>query len=294
MKGDWRRVTRAERCPVCGKPDWCLVAGPEGAPEAVLCQRVESPKRIGEAGWLHVLRESATVWPKWRTTFKRAVKLAAEAKADGEPIGFGKLVGDARRAVQPEALERFADSLGLSVDSLRRLGVGWYADKLAWGWPMWPAEDGEPVGVRLRLAGGRKLSIRGGREGLFMPDGLRPGGRLFIAEGPTDTAALLDLGFSAIGRPSCAGGTRHTVNVVRNLASSDVVIVADADAPGLRGAEALASRLAAYCGDVWIITPPMPHKDARAWLRAGGTAADVRAAIDAAEPRRIRITVKGR
>ena len=44
-------------CPVCGKPDWCLVAE-DGS--AAICARIEegSVKRCGDAGWLHILREN--------------------------------------------------------------------------------------------------------------------------------------------------------------------------------------------------------------------------------------------
>lgn len=49
------RVSRQNPCPICGKPDWCLVA-PDGS--AAICQRVTegAVKKCGEAGWLHVLR----------------------------------------------------------------------------------------------------------------------------------------------------------------------------------------------------------------------------------------------
>jgi hypothetical protein len=77
--------------------------------------------------------------------------------------------------------------------------------------------NGRIVGIRLRLPSGRKLAIKDGKEGLFYPGDLQPGGRLLAAEGPTDTAALLDLGFSAVGRPSCNGGIRHVLQLVRRL-----------------------------------------------------------------------------
>ena len=58
MKGNWIRVSRDRRCPVCDHPDWCLVSA-DGT--AAICARVSdgAVKRCGEAGYLHHL-------PNWR------------------------------------------------------------------------------------------------------------------------------------------------------------------------------------------------------------------------------------
>jgi hypothetical protein len=56
---EWREVSRAENCPICEKPDWCSVVGPEGAIEAAVCMRVESTNARPNGGWLHRLRESS-------------------------------------------------------------------------------------------------------------------------------------------------------------------------------------------------------------------------------------------
>lgn len=50
----WPRVNKHRPCPVCGRPDWCLVA-PNGG--AAICARVESGHVVGTkgAGWLHPL-----------------------------------------------------------------------------------------------------------------------------------------------------------------------------------------------------------------------------------------------
>jgi 5S rRNA maturation endonuclease (ribonuclease M5) len=206
-------------------------------------------------------------------------------------LDFGELAGRAVAAVKPEDLDRLAVAFGVSSTSLRRLRIGWLPDRRGWGFPMRSAA-GAVVGVRLRFPNGKKLSVRGGREGLFLPEDLRPGGRLLITEGPTDCAALLDLGFSAVGRPSCRGGVKHLIDLTRRLAPEDVVIVADGDAPGRKGADDLARRLAAYVPTLRIVTPPPGIKDARAWKRAGATAADVLAAIEAAAPRRLEVRSK--
>jgi hypothetical protein len=50
-------------------------------------------------------------------------------------------------AVKPARLSPLADSLGVSVDSLQRLGVGWAFDTGAWSFPMISAE-GKVLGIR--------------------------------------------------------------------------------------------------------------------------------------------------
>lgn len=203
------------------------------------------------------------------------------------------MAGEFRQAVQPEALSRLAVGLGISVASLNRLGIGWWIARRAWAFPMKNAAS-EVLGIRLRFADGKKLSVRGGHEGLFVPQGLGPSGELLIAEGPSDTAALLDLGFPAVGRPSCSGGIKLLVELVRELAVPNVVIVADGDEPGQHGAGNLATVLLPYATAVKIITPPAGIKDARAWKQSGATAADVQALIDATPIRRLTICMKGR
>jgi len=212
-----------------------------------------------------------------------------------EAVDFGELATKAQAATKPEVLERLGADLGLSVDSLERLGACWLPDRPAWGFPMRDAGN-RIVGVRLRLPNGRKLAIKGGKEGLFYPGDIEPGGRLLVCEGATDCGALLDLGFQTIGRPSCSGGTRHVVELVRRLKPAELVVVADSDRPGQLGAERLASTLAAYVATVRTIQPPEGIKDARGWKRAGAMRGDVKAAIEAAPVRRLTVTAirKGR
>jgi 5S rRNA maturation endonuclease (ribonuclease M5) len=284
---NWQRVSRRRPCPVCGRPDWCLYTGAHDAPTAAICARVESPKRCGEAGWLHRLRDDP-LRPAART---RRVTVPTKTPPEKPILDFGAFARQCHLGCVPDVLRRFGGQLGVSALSLRRLCVGWSPRHGAWLFPMSDAA-GNVVGIRLRLPNGRKLAVKGGREGLFLPSDLPDGRRLLVCEGPTDAAALLDLGFSAVGRPSCSGGTRHLVGLLRRLAVPEVVIVADADAPGQAGAERLAAALVAYCPAVKVITPPAPHKDARAWKKAGATAADVLALIDAAPVRTLAISAR--
>jgi DNA primase len=155
---------------------------------------------------------------------------------------------------------------------------------------MMDPQTGRVVGIRLRTPGGAKFAVKGGAEGLFIPDRPPGPGPLLIAEGPTDVAALLDLGFDDVaGRPSCTGGVRHLVALVRSRRARDVVIVADADEAGRRGADNLVSVLLRYARAVRVIVPPGGAKDVRAFLRAEGTRADLDAEIDAALVRRLQV-----
>jgi hypothetical protein len=193
----------------------------------------------------------------------------------------------------------------VSAESLNRLGVGWAFDggrsdrrlwdagdvirssgQRIWTFPMLDA-DGQVIGIRLRTDRGVKYAVAGGREGLFIPSDLPDGECLLICEGPTDCAALLDFGFAAVGRPSCTGGVRLLSEFVRARRPNEVVVVSDNDAPGRRGAEALACVLRAYAPRVRLIAPPAAFKDARAWKQAGASASDVAAAITAAPLRTV-------
>ncbi|MCK4814542.1 hypothetical protein KA005_02135, partial [bacterium] len=56
---EWIRIKDAGiTCPVCGKPDWCMVSSDDPKnPSAVLCSRIASNTKckILESGWLHIL-----------------------------------------------------------------------------------------------------------------------------------------------------------------------------------------------------------------------------------------------
>ena len=58
----WLRVTRHNPCPVCGKPDWCLLSQ-DG--KTAICARIESDKPAGTkgAGWIHHLDTTTSLPP---------------------------------------------------------------------------------------------------------------------------------------------------------------------------------------------------------------------------------------
>ena len=266
----FHRLPRHERCPVCGHKEWCLI-GDDGI--RVICQRAPSQNRWKDAGWLHYLDSPMADIP----TFSKPE--SAVTKPDCENI-----LQRYRLDTTTPRLERLSGLLGVTVASLRRIEARWSENHHAWAFPMRNAA-GDVIGIRLRAEDGAKWAVRDSRQGLIIPRQLNPDDRLLlICEGPTDTAAMLDLGFNAIGRPSCRGCERDTAEFCRSRRAYPV-IAANYDEPkqrpdgsefypGQEGAQELAARL----GRCRIIYPPK-HKDFRAWINAGGSAAAVQALI---------------
>jgi 5S rRNA maturation endonuclease (ribonuclease M5) len=139
----------------------------------------------------------------------------------------------------------------------------------------------ETIGIRLRAESGRKWAVANSHNGLFWPDDLVGTGPLLLAEGPTDVAALLDLGYDSVGRPSCAGAVEMVVEVVRRLRRRDVVVMADADSSGIEGAGRLARALTEADHRPKVVRP-LKAKDAREWVQVGATRAVVDAVIASA------------
>jgi len=174
------------------------------------------------------------------------------------------------------SIDRWASELNVSVRSLQTLR----ARPVPHGWLAVPMCDarGTRIGVQFRHRDGRKRNARRSRLGLFVPQP-RPGrdARLYIAEGMSDTAALLCLGLPAIGQPSATAGDNYVLQYVQDERPTEVVVVADKDEAGRRRARRLASKLAAIVR-TRIIEPPQ-HKDVREWLSAGAQRQDIEALV---------------
>ena len=280
-RGNLRRATKAHPCPVCGRPDWCSLFADGGG---AICMRVPSNRPTRNGGHLHFLRNQ-TPRPRGRRPFARLVAAMKSAKRD--PMELTALHDRHVAAVAAGPLAEFAADLGVTAAALRRVGLGWSG--LAWSFPMHDAR-GRVVGIRYRdPTTGAKWAERGGSEGVFGDAGGWSAGTpaLLIVEGPTDLAATFDLmceasAFSrcvAVGRPSCAGGVDVLRRLVRRLRPGKVGILADADEPGLGGADVLARLLAADGTPVRVCRPPGDHKDIRAWRGAGATGADLLALL---------------
>lgn len=322
MNNNWLRVSRSRPCPICKRPDWCLQSADGGA---AICARVQSGKKCGAAGWLHRLRDTG-----WRPS-QRIVRSVPIHSTSGRN-DLADLAARFQMAFDLDQLHALARSLGLSVEALKALGIGWSANHRAWSFPMVDVA-GNVLGIRLRRANGFKFAVTGSRDGLFVPTvevaGLltRDGSNayypqtaeydkpcasfllgdhgiwkaqfaqrpprtptLLVAEGPTDVAALWDMGFrNVVGRPSCTGGVKLLVDLVRRRQASEVVIIGDGDDAGQLGADHLASVLLAYTPAARVIRPSVGAKDARQWLQQGGNKKDVEQAIASTPARRLAV-----
>ncbi|MFO0796373.1 MAG: toprim domain-containing protein [Gemmataceae bacterium] len=279
----WLRVSRERPCPVCEKTDWCLVAADK---TACICPRTESAKRCGDAGFLHRLADTRRPLGPRRVVIRPVTA----------PPDLSALAAGFREAATPDRLAAFAAELGVRTASLTAFGVGWAAGYPAWAFPMTDPTTATVTGIRLRPPVGKKFSVTGGKESLFLPAPLAPAGEaLLVCEGATDAIAAHTIGFlNAVGRPSCTGGTAHLVALVRRHRPAGVVVVADKDVAGMRGADALATTLSLYSRDVRVIAPPAGVKDLRAWVAAGATRPALEHLIHSAARRRLDLTLTTR
>lgn len=260
MRAEWKRTSRAQPCPVCGKNDWCMMSA-NGA--VVICPRVEqgATKYLDGSGYLHVIDP------------KQPIPERTDEKGEVLPehnLVMSSLASKMLAACDDERIGRFAASLGVPTFALRMLRVGWFASSDAFSFPMFRYGQ-RLIGIRLRSEAGKKWAIKGSRQGLFMPlqwPSDKKG--VLICEGPTDTAAMLGMGFNAIGRPSAMGS--HAL-VEETVAGRPVCIISDSDSVGMDSAARLATHLRKHCPKVGILIPR--QKDAREWVRAGATKEEI-------------------
>ncbi len=272
MPNEWIRVTKRRPCPICGKPNWCSISADS---QVAHCMRAEKGNALLSGGWIHTL--AADTPQPGRQRRRRPSELKTPPSP---PIAWEERLWKYAALKDVKNMLRLAERLGVTTDSLQRLGIVRVGPHRAWGFPMRDAA-GNVTGIRLRNDEGHQWAITGSKQGIFWPTANQPwdGDAILICEGPTDTAALLDLGFYAIGRPSCTGGT-EILNKI--LPGKDVVIIADRDEaktrpdgskfyPGQHGAKGLAIALALADAKSIKIIMPLKGKDARDWKRAGAT-----------------------
>ncbi len=266
----WSRATRSKPCPACGKPDWCG----HTADGAIRCMRTDEPppgyrlvKSDEHGGNVFIAGEGN----EWRPKPKAAPKPQPTIDWTSAQQQFVDDLDD-------ELEEELAGHIGVGQPWTMLFGIGWSHSHKAWTFPMRDHMT-RIVGIRLRTREGRKLAIKGSKEGIFSPEikGMKTD-EVLIGEGPTDAMHLWNLGFIAIGRPSCTGAADICKRFVGTRAA---VIVSDRDSPGRKGAATLADKLAGQCASVKVIEP-LQGKDARDWIEGGATAEQIRIVIDSA------------
>lgn len=205
----------------------------------------------------------------------RRVTSPGSPTADSHDPGWAMQAEQFVAAVSDAMCEQLAEELGVAPEALRSLGLGWHDGRQCWTFPERDGR-GQVIGISTRYRDGGKGFLNGGHRGLYYPAGWQPdSGSLLIVEGASDTAGGLSAGLSIVGRPSCTGGVKHLVELLRDApADCKIVVVGEMDAkpdgswPGKDGAVDVATQLATHLArEVGWILPPDGHKDLRAWLR---------------------------
>jgi hypothetical protein len=282
------RVSRSRKCPVCGKPDFCLLSV---CGQFAGCSRTQAGCDRDEHG--REVMVALTV-PTWRHTVNADLtgKVASHGLRPTQQrevhINAGAIHRASVAAITDEQVSELGAELGLSTEALAAFGVGWNREYSAYSFPMYDSANARIVGIRLRKPDGSKLAVRGSRHGCFLPHGVIPtGDSLAIVEGPTDAAAIFDWGFdNVIGLPSC-----HVLAdwVLRFVRTKEVVIFGNFDdpkerpdgstfCPGQESAERLAAAIADTGRPVKVVYPS-GHKDWRAWKNSGAKRARVLATV---------------
>ena len=103
------------------------------------------------------------------------------------------------------------------------------------------------------------------KQSLLTPSNLP----VLVVEGASDVCAALDLGFTAVGRPSAEGGTKLLPKLLHG--KQTVVIGENDSGPGKAGMEKAFIALKDGCSSCVKILPPAEVKDLRQWKIAGLT-----------------------
>ena len=252
----FQRAAKSRPCPVCGKPDWCLIAK-DGS--RAICPRVISAQPWGEAGFMHVvgvLAGELVRRPSWKNPVEPAIDADRIFKKMEEDLSDTRLFSESK-------------DLGLDWTSLASIGVGLDTASDSLAFPM-RSPLGTIVGIRIRATDGRKWAVRGSHNGLFFDPHAAANDFAMVCEGPTDTAAMLGLGYFALGRSSCRGEAEELASWFSHH-KVGAVVLSDADGPGVEGAEHLADRLVGNARWVKVVEPTQGAKDAREWVRLGAT-----------------------
>ena len=257
---------------------------------------------------------------------------------------FNDLFITFQQNIYPAMLEVLAEDLGVTVESIKKLGIGFFPGEQAW---IFAERDhrGNIIGLQRRYRAGKKFMIEGSNRGLiyeisafqnnqkpnhFYPKFIRAyranvdcplcGKRkwclisdddvhnpsavicghtsegakryiknsgylhqlreprysgknellrisnkpLVVVEGVSDVLAAMDLGYTAIGKPSAEGGNDLLAKLVGGK-NQKIIIIGENDEAGLRGMESTYQTLRPKCKSVTKVLPPDGFSDLRDW-----------------------------
>jgi len=185
------------------------------------------------------------------------------------------LAQQAIKRLKPRDLDRLSTELNVPKWALEAIHIGIMPtrDGEAYTFPEFDGR-GQITGISLRFSAGKKKCIGKSQRGLTLPKNWHHGdGPILIVEGASDTAALVAMGLSAVGRPSAKGGVEQLLQLLAPLREDRQIIVMgefdpkpDGTWPGLEGAKHVAQALADGLGrNVTTSLPPNRAKDIREW-----------------------------
>jgi hypothetical protein len=244
------------------RQSWCLV---DPVRRICICPRVESERRVGDAGWWHGPDSAAGVTVCWKPKAEPAVDMTAEWDS-------------CRARVTTADYVHLAEALGLRPIDFPvwvELGMHWGA----WAFAMRDAA-GKVCGIKLRGRDGSKWCMKGSRLGLIFPRTYDPAAKeVLVTEGESDAITAASWGLNAVARPGAKACTTHLELICRG---KQVTLMADRDPAGMDGARLLAADIRKRAKVCTIVTPPPGIKDLRAWHLEGGTATELAWLIRAA------------
>jgi hypothetical protein len=257
---------------VCRKPDNCTVSRfvSNDGKRAVYCGRTPGTLGTNNGGqhlhWIHATDRADGLALQCEPPQSNRKKKQTRGAWDGSATLYWDFEGGHRAEL--------AGKLGVSIQSLERLGAGWHPQLRCWTFPERDA-TGKVIGISTRLPSGQKKMMAGGARGLtYAADWDTGNGPICLVEGGSDTAAGITIGISVIGRPSNRGGVAHLKDLLAGVsAHREIIVIAERDQkengdwPGKDGAISVAEQLADALGRqvIWAL-PPDNAKDTRAWL----------------------------
>lgn len=249
------RVDHKNPCPICQHGKYCAFSE-DG--NFVACKRVKegSITNLGAFGYLHKIehidltgyaKNECRTRPDWKS-LQWSYKIALSTYGH-YPI----IDGVTDRNTQEEFF------------------IGWNGK--GWTWPCWN-EKLAITGMQVRYPDNSKCSVKGTEIGVFVPKTIMAhNGIIAITEGLSDAMVSMELGFKTLGKWN--SDTPHDTLIMLVMEkikpSNGIILFADNDEPGQKGAKDLKQLFKTYAPGMHtkIITPPTPYKDLRAWRSEG-------------------------